>query len=66
MVKSLNNRVIYESVLDDWDADSNPTASSVVASGNVDDNIYPCQLRIVIGVTDKGADIHYIEWMKID
>ena len=65
MVKMNKNRVIYESVLDDWDADSNPTASNVIASKNTD-SVYPCQLRIGIGVTDKGADKHYIEWMKIE
>lgn len=61
----VRNKIIFESVLDDWTSDGNPRTSNVVAK-NTRDDIYPCMLRIGIGVTDKGNDKHYIEWMPID
>lgn len=56
---------IYESILDDWTPEAQPSAGRVLAKEGSGD-VYDCTLRIGIGVADKPDDLHYISWMKID
>lgn len=60
-----SKKIIFEGILDDMSAEDTRHASDSLAS-NVNDDIYACSLRIVVGVADKEGDVHYIDWMRID
>ena len=55
-----SKKIIFESILDDMTAEDTRHASDSLVS-NVNDDIYTCSLRIVVGVADKEGYVHYID-----